>query len=32
VDALLARDPNRAEFVARTRVLEGLDKTLARLR
>lgn len=32
VDALLARDPDRAEFVSRTRVLEGLEKTLTRLR
>lgn len=31
IDALLARDPDKAEFVARTNVLSGLDKTLARL-
>lgn len=32
VDALLAREPDRAERVARDAVLEGLDKTLAKLR
>lgn len=32
VDALVARDSDRAEAVARKRVLEGLTKTLARLR
>jgi DNA-binding GntR family transcriptional regulator len=32
VDALVARDPDRAETVARLRVLEGLSKTLARIR
>lgn len=32
VDALVARDANRAEDVARKAVLEGLSKTLARLR
>lgn len=31
IDALLARDPDKAELVARTNVLSGLDKTLARL-
>jgi DNA-binding GntR family transcriptional regulator len=32
VDALVARDAPRAEAVARARVLEGLTKTLARIR
>jgi DNA-binding GntR family transcriptional regulator len=32
VDALVARDPERAEDVARLRVLEGLAKNLLRLR
>lgn len=32
VDALVARDPDRAEDVARVRVLEGLAKTLDRIR
>jgi DNA-binding GntR family transcriptional regulator len=32
VDCLVARDPDKAEFVARSRVLEGLAKTLPRLR
>lgn len=31
IDALLARDPDKAELVARTNVLNGLAKTLARL-
>ncbi len=32
VDALIARDPDRAEAVARQAVLDGLSKTLARVR
>ena len=31
IDAVLARDPDKAELVARTNVLSGLGKTLARL-
>jgi DNA-binding GntR family transcriptional regulator len=31
IDALVARDPDKAEYVARINVLAGLSKTLARL-
>lgn len=31
IDALLVRDPDKAELVARANVLSGLEKTLARL-